>query len=327
MKTKTLLSVMLLFAAMLTASAQKTVGIQFDANDNQSFVDLGMLGQATSSFTMEFWANVDNPPAGGYLVANEGWDGTLGNMGFAVRLNVGDPDNRLVEFVGGASNGTWPTVSATIMPAQTWVHIAVSYDGTSMKIYIDGILSGTNVPDAAITPTTQHLILGEGAMWKDRRITAKMSDFRFWDGPRTQQQIADNKDTYLTGTPAGLLANWKFNEGVGNAILDETGNHTATIGTGVQWFGVSTYIDETTTQASDLFKIYQQLSNGNIIITNKINSSSSYTIADLTGKIVRNGVMQSYSTLSINTSSLSKGIYLVSARNGNYLKVIKVIVQ
>ncbi len=327
MKTKTLLSAMLLFAAMLTASAQKTVGIEFNANDNQSFVDLGTLGQATSNFTMEFWANVDNPADGGYLLANEGWDATLGNMGFAIRLNLGDPGNHLIEFVGGASDGSWPAVTAPVMPAQTWVHIAASYDGTSMKLYIDGTLSGSNEPDAAITPTTQNLILGEGAMWVDRRITAKMSDFRFWDAARTEQQIGDNKDTYLTGTPAGLVANWKFNEGVGNAILDETGNYTATIGSGVQWFNTSTSLDETTTQTSDIFKIYQQLSNGNLVIKNETNSSSDYTIADLTGKIIRKGVIQSYSTLSINTSSYSKGIYLVSARNGNYSEVKKVIIQ
>jgi hypothetical protein len=215
MKARTLLSAMLLFAAMLTASAQKTVGIGFDANDNQSFVDLGTLGQSASSFSLEFWANVDNPAAGGYLLANEGHDGNP--MGFVIRL---DASNQLIQFVGGASDGSWPTVFGPVMPAQTWVHIGASYDGTAMKLFVDGILSGSIEPAAELRLSTQNLILGEGAMWKDRRITAKMSDFRFWDAARTEQEIADNKDTYLTGTPAGLVANWKFNQGVGTALLE-----------------------------------------------------------------------------------------------------------
>jgi hypothetical protein len=327
MKTKTLLSVLLLFAAMFSASAQKTVGLEFDANDSQSFVNLGDLGQSSSNFTLEFWTSVDNPAAGGYFVSNEGWDATLGNMGFSIRLNVGDPANQLIEFAGGASDGSWPTVTAPIMQAQTWVHIAASYDGTTMNLYIDGILAGSNEPGAAITPSTQQLILGEGAMWKDRRITAKMSDFRYWDAIRTQQQIADNKDAYLTGTPAGLLANWKFNEGVGTALVDETGNYTATLGAAVQWFNVSTGVDESTIPGTEFLKVYQQLPNGNIIIKNESNSSSDYSIADLTGNILRSGIIQSNSTLSINTASFSKGIYIVSARNGDQLNVKKTIVQ
>ena len=322
MKTKTLLSAMLLFGAMLTANAQKTAGLEFDANDNQSLVDLGNLGQSSSSFTIELWTNVDNPAAGGTIIANEGHDGNP--MGFVVRLDGG---SQTIQFVGGASDGSWATVSEPTIPAQTWVHIAASYDGTTMKLFVDGSLSGSIEPSAELRLSTQNLILGEGAMWRDRRITAKMSDFRFWDVARTEQEIADNKDTYLTGTPAGLLANWKFNEGVGNAILDETGNYTATIGTGVQWFDTSTSIDGPATQAAELFKIYHELSNGNIVLANETNSSAKYAITDLTGKLLRNGVMQSNSTLSVNTASFSKGIYIVSVQNGNHSKVEKLIVQ
>jgi hypothetical protein len=327
MKTKITFCVLIMFAALLTTVAQKTVGLEFDANDSQSLVDLGNLGQSSSSFTVEFWTNVDNPAAGGYLVSNEGWDGTLGNMGFSVRLNLGDPENHLIEFVAGASGGTWPSVTAPIMQAQTWVHIAASYDGTTMKLFIDGILSASNEPDAALTLSTQNMIIGEGAMWKNRRITAKISDFRYWNVARTEQQISDNKDTYLEGTPDGLLANWKFAEGTGTSLPDETGNYTATIGTGVQWFGDATNIDEGITQETEFFKVYQQLSNESIIMNNEANTSSYYTIADINGKPVRKGVIQSYSTLSVNTSSLSKGIYIVSARNGNHLNVKKVIIK
>ncbi|MGH2491036.1 MAG: DUF1735 and LamG domain-containing protein, partial [Candidatus Limnocylindria bacterium] len=64
----------------------------------------------------------------------------------------------------------------------------------------------------------------------------KLDDIRIWNVTRTAAQIAASYQTELSSAPAGLVANWKFDEGAGTTAADSAGaSQNATLFGGAAW--------------------------------------------------------------------------------------------
>ncbi len=62
--------------------------------------------------------------------------------GRGYRLDIG-PGGQLRFIIGNAS-GTWKVVTGgTVLQTNRWYHVAGLYDGTYLKVYVDGVLDGT----------------------------------------------------------------------------------------------------------------------------------------------------------------------------------------
>ena len=223
------LLVVSLFSAIFVAAAP-TTGLQF-SGVSTSYIDCGNKSAFTpAQFTIEAWVYYQST-SGGYLISNEGWDGTNGAQGFSVRTS-----GAKLEFVLG-SNAAWPALLSTNdIPLNTWFHLAVTYSGTEMILYINGLQDAATTITTPMVASTQNLSIGEGSMWKDRRFIGRMGDLRFWNVVRTASEISSNMSASLLGTETGLIANWKMNEGTGSTVADATGNNTLTKPADVTWF-------------------------------------------------------------------------------------------
>lgn len=109
-----------------------TGSIEFDGNNdylqtvNNSDVNFG-----SDAFTIESWVYRDAAPSGGIEPIISGNTTTdSGNDTFSFHIST----SRYFEF----GNGTTYTTSNTIFPLNQWVHLAVSYDGTTLKMFQDG---------------------------------------------------------------------------------------------------------------------------------------------------------------------------------------------
>ena len=123
-----------------------------------------------------------------------------------------------VRFYGGG--GLFADGTATI-PAGTWTHIAVTFDGNTRRYYVDGQLDSETTAAAGPILGSKDLPLYLGA---DRDggyyFKGPMDEVRFWGIARTQQEI--QADLYNdVSSVAGLLAVWHFD---GDA-LDSAGKH------------------------------------------------------------------------------------------------------
>lgn len=219
-----LLSVMFAFAA-------PTTGLQFSGAAT-SFIDLGPQAAFSSSqFTVEAWVNYQSL-SGAYIISNEGWTNATGSEGFSLRIG-----GSKMEFVLGA-NTEWPSLQSTMdIQLDTWYHVAATYSGTEMKLYINGVLDASKTITNPMILSTQNVSIGEGSMWKGRLLNGKLGDLRFWNVVRTDAEIAANMSSSLTGKEAGLVANWKMNEGANSqTIADATGNYNITKPADVAWF-------------------------------------------------------------------------------------------
>jgi gliding motility-associated-like protein len=105
----------------------------------------------------------------------------------------------------------------------TWYHAAATYDGASIKYYINGCLVNT-IPATGNLITTD-LITGIGMQSQNPLATTEnfkgnIDEVRIWNIARTEQEIQLNMNFLLPTTQPGLLAYYKFN----NNYLNSQGN-------------------------------------------------------------------------------------------------------
>jgi hypothetical protein len=124
-----------------------------------------------------------------------------------------------IQVAGKGLETTAPTPFAT----DRWYHVAAVYDGSTVKIYINGKL---DVSKAAAGGTIN---LGDsrqfyiGCSRGGRHLDGFISEARVWSRALTPKEIQNNMCT-VDPSSNGLIAYWRFNEGEGNIIKDWTGH-------------------------------------------------------------------------------------------------------
>jgi hypothetical protein len=122
-------------------------------------------------------------------------------------------------FLSGVdSNGT--------VPANVWTHVAVTYDGTTRRYYINGILDKISTANPwAIAPSDGNRFLGIGYDVDDVMLPnyfgGQIDNLRIWNVVRSPSQIKDGMFQSFNSPISGLLAEWDLN---GDAY-DPVGGH------------------------------------------------------------------------------------------------------
>lgn len=126
--------------------------------------------------------------------------------------------------------------SGVMVATDQWVHFAMTWNGTQVQAYVNGVLkstkdAGTNAQKGLMTGSSVLTIGGypaENAYFGDY-----IDEFRVWNVAHTATEILATKDKTLVGNEAGLVGYWKFNEASGTMVADSvtTAGHTAHPGT------------------------------------------------------------------------------------------------
>ncbi|NOT35086.1 MAG: hypothetical protein HOP12_13125 [Candidatus Eisenbacteria bacterium] len=172
-------------------------------------------------------------------------DGTTADMNYF--LGIRPADNLLVaDFEEGAA-GTSPGLNhpiagvTPILANGAWHHAAVSYDGATWNLYLDGVLEATlAVGQPVQSASIQHASIGSALTSAGTAagfFAGAMDEARVWNVARTQGQLQSAINTPLSGPQATLVARWGMNEAAGLSTLNSAGGVvTGTLtGTGVNW--------------------------------------------------------------------------------------------
>lgn len=139
----------------------------------------------------------------------------------------------------------YETTLETVFENDKWYHIAVVYDGSKVKFYLNGELSVEKSTEGGQI----NLAMSYGGHgWDDTfaigrsygtRWTYKgcLSECRVWNVDRSQSQLQDGM-CYVNPTSEGLIASWRFNGELqeDGTVLDETGHgHNAHPNGTVNW--------------------------------------------------------------------------------------------
>jgi hypothetical protein len=113
---------------------------------------------------------------------------------------------------------------ATSLQSNTWYHVAGLWDGSELRVYVNGVLDGA--ASASRNPKAGTSPLRIGQRGNDGTFFAGVIDeVRLWNVARTEPQLAANKDGCLSGTESGLAGYWRFDEGNGTVANDATTNN------------------------------------------------------------------------------------------------------
>ena len=194
-------------------------------------------------FAVEAWVFVESY-AGGHGVFNR-WQNSIGDiqLTFGTPEPVAELELPLLERVPShtlaawvyKSGGGWITAYSTMLPETAhWHHLAMSYGGGALKLYVDGSRWATAMGTEPIANPTARLFIGATARSEQPIIDASLGE-RFW--PPIQGAIAEvrmsSSDRYPGDfTPertmpfdASTIALWHLNEGMGNVATDSGPNH------------------------------------------------------------------------------------------------------
>lgn len=182
-------------------------------------------------FTVEVRFQISNTANRNRAVFTNG-----GSNGSLVLLRFEDPQNdsgetkahSLVQFQG--DNGYLNPTTAFV--PNKWQHLAMTYDGTKVTLYVNGAFAGTK--DIVVGSEFKQAgwfggsLPGEdgghgtnGSWWRGCKIL--LTEARIWSTCRTEAQIQNNITT-VSPSSEGLVAYWRFNEGKGTTFRDCTGN-------------------------------------------------------------------------------------------------------
>ena len=113
----------------------------------------------TNAITVEAWINPNNVSGYGQIV--DKWDALVGyeQRSFTTYLNPGGQIAWAICATGTDAIWTY-IISTNAAPVDTWTHIAATYDGTNLKIYLNGTMEAEGYFTNKIFPGTNDFAIG-----------------------------------------------------------------------------------------------------------------------------------------------------------------------
>jgi glucose/arabinose dehydrogenase len=174
-----------------SAAGRNGGALSFDgSNDGVRINDHADL-DLTTGMTVEAWVN---PTALGGDWRTIVFKEQAAHMTYALyaNTNTGRPTGQA--FVGGERDARGPSPLAT----GTWTHLATSYDGTTLRLYINGAEVRTLAAGGPMAISTGPLKLGGNAIWGEW-FAGLMDDVRIYNRALTPAEIQGDMGTPVAG--------------------------------------------------------------------------------------------------------------------------------
>jgi hypothetical protein len=221
----------------------------------------------------------------------------------------------------------------------TWTHVAGTFDGSNVRIFVNGIQVGITPFSGTIAPaTTIPMAIGrlsDTGVAASRYWSGRIDEVRIWRRALISPELQTNMNTHLNpAQQTGLAGYWRFNEGTGTTLNDLTANgnngivNGATFVTPVpfnQSAATPTIIPNGNTLTSTLATTYQWNVNGSPIpnATGQVwqavqNGTYTVTVTDSLGCSATSGP---YFITTIGVNELSDGSTLSIHQNASSIYV------
>ncbi|MCF8298066.1 MAG: T9SS type A sorting domain-containing protein [Saprospiraceae bacterium] len=194
----------------------------------------------TTGITVEAWINSsfwDANSWGGSIVSKEMWSSSY-QYGYVLRCGG---NGQLSFNIGTTSNWKEVVTATSVMSLNTWNHVVGTYDGSALKIYVNGELVGTTLYSGSINTDNSNLRIGAAVNSGGgfRHFNGKIDEVKLWNVALSQSTIRTwmcKKITSSHPNYANLKAYWKFDEGTGTTTADHSVNtNTATLASTPIW--------------------------------------------------------------------------------------------
>ena len=189
------------------AAAGKYGGaISFDGvNDLVTIADSASL-DLTTGMTLAAWVR---PSVTGWPYRTVVMKEQPGGLAYAMYLT--DQTRPLsTVFSGGAERVASGTAA---LAANTWTHLAATYDGTNLRLYVNGTLVTTTPWSGTITASTGALRIGANTIWPEEAFQGLIDEVRVYNRALTLAELNSDMatplgeaDTTAPSKPTGFVS-------------------------------------------------------------------------------------------------------------------------
>jgi Concanavalin A-like lectin/glucanases superfamily len=182
----------------------------------------------SEEFTLEAWVWAEGGLYEDPIVVREaGGKGVFG-------LGIGSREPGEAEGFIGEGKGSKAAVGAGDgIREDEWVHLATTWDGATIRLYVDGELAASKA--ATTPPGTGEGSLHIGCDGPDGPFGGRIDEVRVYDRALDGGEVDSDMEAPLQTPKATPVASYSFDEGEGENVSDTTGDgHTATV-EGAAW--------------------------------------------------------------------------------------------
>ena len=193
--------------------------LSFDGSND--YVDCGTINLSGSALTFEAWVRPVAFQSASPFISSIMGEEASGN---AALIRFGDgvlSTNNKPQFVlriGGSEAKLW---GSTALSTNAWYHLAATYDGSYMRIYVNGKEDASQSQSGDFTANAAFWIAGINS---SRYLNGQMDDVRVWNVARSAENIRANMHRELQGNETGLVAYYKMDTGTGTTASDSSGS-------------------------------------------------------------------------------------------------------
>jgi glucose/arabinose dehydrogenase/PKD repeat protein len=152
----------------------------------------------TNAMTLEAWVF----PA----VVNRAWRDVIYKGDDNYYLEATSTRNPAVPVGGGRFGPAGTDVNGTAsLPVNTWAHLALTYDGATLRLYVNGVQVGSRARSGNLVTSANPLQMG-GDSIHGQYFTGTIDEVRVYNQARSATQIQGDMSAPIAGDPLALLA-------------------------------------------------------------------------------------------------------------------------
>jgi hypothetical protein len=165
-------------------------GLSFDGVNDLVTVNDSALLRLTTGMTLSAWVRPTALQTWPTLILKE----RPGDLSYALYANTPNPGP------GGylrTSDGFFQVEGGGGLALGAWSHVAVTYDGTFIRTYVNGVQVGSAGASGAIFASNNPLRIGGNTVWPDEFYNGAIDEVRVYNRPLSAAEIATDMATPL----------------------------------------------------------------------------------------------------------------------------------
>jgi hypothetical protein len=179
-------------SATRTASGRFGGALSFNGSNSWVTIPDANTLDLTTGMTMEAWVR---PSA-------------IGNLWRAVMIKEQPGDLIYALYAGDSkghagadvfTNGDKSVVGTATTPLDTWTHLAATYDGANLRLYVNGVQAASKAVTGSIRASTGALRIGGNSIWSDEWFSGLIDEARLYNRALTAAEIQADMTKPVSG--------------------------------------------------------------------------------------------------------------------------------
>jgi hypothetical protein len=183
--------------ATWSTSGKYGSALSFNGTSNLVSVADSALLHLTAGMTLEAWVFPTINTGTRDLIIKEGSNVDIYNM--YARNDAGNSEGNV--FVGGSNK-----VANSNPPAiNVWTHLATTFDGTNVKLFVNGVQAASGAAAGSIGASTGFLRIGGNNLWGEW-FQGRIDDVRIYNRALSAAEITTDMNTPIATPPVAMAA-------------------------------------------------------------------------------------------------------------------------